>query len=75
MKLMGCGYFEVNRSLYDDMGYTVRQENIYSVVDQFPRITERQIPKGVGDVRYSIVLTESESWRINETELYTQIAE
>ena len=39
----------------------------------FPRITEQLIPNGVGDVQYSIVLTESESWRITVDDLFIQI--
>lgn len=75
MKLMEYGYFDIHKNLYDDNGYTIRQENVYSVCGYFPRITEKQIPKGVGDVRYSIVLTESESWRIDENDLFKQISE
>ena len=73
LKLMESGYFEMHKPFYDELGYTVRQENIYSVTGDFPRITEQQIPKGVGDVRYSIVLTESELWRINEDDLFGRI--
>ena len=75
MKLMEYGYFDIHKNLYDDNGYTIRQENVYSVSGDFPRITEKQIPKGVGDVKYTIILTESESWRINEIDLFKQISE
>jgi hypothetical protein len=34
---------------------------------------ENQIPIGVGDVRYSIVLSESEEWRINHETLLEEI--
>lgn len=73
LKLMESGYFEIHKSLYDENGYTIRQENIYSVNGDFPRITEQLIPNGVGDVQYSIVLTESESWRITVDDLFVQI--
>lgn len=75
IKLMESGYFDIHKNLYDDHGYTIRQENIYSVIGDFPRITEKQIPIGVGDVKYSIILTESESWRINEDNLFNKISE
>ncbi len=74
-KLIESSYFEIHKTLYDDKGYTVRQENIYSVIGDFPRITEKQIMTGVGDVKYSIILTESESWRINENNLFKKISE
>lgn len=75
LKLIESGYFDIHKNLYDDHGYNIRQENIYSVIGDFPRITEKQIPIGVGDVKYSIILTESESWRINEDNLFHKISE
>lgn len=75
LKLIESGYFEIHKKLYDNIGYTIRQENIYSVIGDFPRITEKQIPTGVGDVKYSIILTESESWRIDENNLLHKISE
>jgi hypothetical protein len=73
LKLLESGYYETHRPLYEDMGYTIRQENLYRVSGNFPRITENQIPIGVGDVRYSIVLSESEEWRINQETLLGEI--
>lgn len=73
LKLLESGYYDVHKPLYDERGYTIRQENIYRVTGNFPRITENQIPIGVGDVRYSIVLSESEEWRINYQTLLGEI--
>tara|TARA_B100000795_G_scaffold247519_1_gene213785 strand:- start:1029 stop:2030 length:1002 start_codon:yes stop_codon:yes gene_type:complete len=73
MKLMQANYFTEESHLYLDMGYSIRQENIYGVNDSFPKITENDIPKGVGDVHYSIVLTESESWRIQIEDMFNII--
>lgn len=73
LKLLESGYFDIHKPLYDERGYTIRQENIYRVTDNFPRIIENQIPIGVGDVRYSIVLSESEEWRINHQTLIGEL--
>ncbi|WP_071889600.1 PD-(D/E)XK motif protein [Haliscomenobacter hydrossis] len=73
MKLLEAGYYEVHRALYDEVGYTIRQENLYRVSGNFPRITENQIPTGVGDVKYSIVLSESEEWKIDQQSLFSEI--
>ena len=73
LKLLECGYYDEHKSLYEDSGYTIRQENIYRVEGSFPRLTEAQIPIGVGDVKYSIVLSESEEWRINQETLFVEI--
>lgn len=73
LKLLESGYYDIHKPLYDERGYTIRQENIYRVTGNFPRITENQIPIGVGDVRYSIVLSESEEWRINHQTLLGEL--
>jgi hypothetical protein len=73
MKLLESGYYEIHRPIYEERGYTIRQENLYRVYGNFPRITENQIPIGVGDVKYSIVLSESEEWRINPETLLSEI--
>lgn len=73
LKLLESGYYEIHRNLYNEKGYTIRQENIYRVSGNFPRIIESQIPTGVGDLKYSIVLSESEEWKINQETLLNQI--
>jgi len=73
LKLLESGYFETHRPLYGERGYTIRQENLYRVSGNFPRIIECKIPMGVGDVKYSIVLSESEAWRINQQTLFVEI--
>lgn len=73
LKLLESGYYDIHKPLYDEIGYSIRQENLYRVSGNFPRITENQIPIGVGDVRYSIVLSESEEWRINHQTLLGEI--
>ena len=73
LKLLESGFYEIHRPLYEEISYTIRQENLYHVTGNFPRITENQIPIGVGDVRYSIVLSESEEWRITQENLLSEI--
>jgi len=73
LKLMEYGYYEIHKPFYDEKGYSIRQTNIYRVIGNFPRIIESQIPIGVGDVRYSIVLSESEDWRIAQETLLHEI--
>ncbi len=75
MKLMEAGYFDVQKGLYSEIGYTIRNEDIYHVTGNFPRITEKQIPRGVGDVKYSIILDGLDSWKIDECTLFTKISE
>ena len=73
LKLFEAGYFEHHREYYEKTGYSIRQENIFKVTEDFPKITEQMIPAGVGDVRYSLVISANESWMIKENELFHQI--
>ncbi len=72
LKLLSAGYFENHRVYYTDTGYNIRLERIFFVTGSFPRITERQIAAGVGDVRYSIIIGDDVSWKISEEELFSQ---
>ena len=73
LKLLESGFYDIHRPLYEGRGYAIRQENIYRVTGNFPRLTENQIPIGVGDVKYSIVLSESEEWRIDQPSLFKEL--
>ncbi|HWA05147.1 MAG TPA: PD-(D/E)XK motif protein [Ignavibacteria bacterium] len=66
-KLMQGGYFFHHKPLYDNTGYFIRDESFYTVVDNFPRIEEADIHDGVGDVKYSIVLSNYSEYKISES--------
>lgn len=73
LKLLEAGYFSHHYDEYEETGYSIRQENTYRITDDFPRITESMIPAGVGDVRYSLIISANESWLIDEKQLFDQI--
>lgn len=73
IKLLSAGYFENHRILYSSTGYNIRQERIFLVTENFPRITESQIPGDVGDVRYSIVIGDEVPWKSSEERLFSQL--
>jgi len=52
--LQDAGYLDLHDSLYD-MGYNVRKEETFKVMDGFPRIID--LPSGTGDISYSLVLS------------------
>ncbi len=56
-KLISAGYFEHHQSKYQSTSFLVREEDLYKIENNFPRIEERDLLKGVGDVKYSIILT------------------
>lgn len=63
-KLISVGYFKHHESCYENISYLIRGEDFYKVTEHFPRIEEKDLMKGVGDVKYSIVLTaETEKYK------------
>ncbi len=65
-KLISVGYFEHHKPKYQNTSFLVRDEVFYNIEDRFPRIEEKDLLKGVGDVKYSIVLTsKTEKYKIN----------
>lgn len=57
-KLFEAGYFENHRDNYSDTGYFIRNETFYKVERDFPRIEENDLRNGVGDVNYSIIISQ-----------------
>lgn len=73
VKLLQAGYFIKHRSSYDKSGYQIRGEEYYLVNNDFPRIEENNIRKGVGDVKYSIILSEFTEYIIEYSALIKMI--
>ena len=73
LKLFEVGYFDIHKPIYRNTGYNPRQESIYRVEGEFPRIAENEIRHGVGDVKYSIVIADCLSFTRTETELFQDI--
>jgi len=69
-KLIEAGYFEHHRPLYAEIGYFIRQGVFYKVENSFPRIEERDIRSGVGDVKYSIVVSQCSDFIRTEEEVF-----
>jgi hypothetical protein len=69
-KLYEAGYFEQHFALYDSIGYFIRQETFYIVENEFPRIQENEIRSGVGDVKYSIILSQCEAFKQTEQSVF-----
>jgi hypothetical protein len=72
-KLLEGGYFDQHRDIYEPIGYFIRQELFYKVVNDFPRIEERDIRNGVGDVKYSIIISQCSAFIRTEQEVFKTI--
>jgi hypothetical protein len=69
-KLLEGGYFNHHETLYNDIGYLIRQEMFYRVQGNFPRIEEQDIRNGVGDVKYSIIVSQASEFVQSEPEVF-----
>lgn len=69
-KLIDGGYFQQHRSLYEETGYSIRETNYYQVKENFPRIEENELRKGVGEVKYSIIVSQCAQYLIEEHEVF-----
>lgn len=69
-KLLEAGYFSQHKYLYEVDSYFIRQEHFYSIERDFPRIEEADIRIGVGDVKYSVILTSCSDYKVNEISVF-----
>jgi hypothetical protein len=72
-KLLEVGYFEKHTHLYEEKCYLIRDENFYNIYGDFPRIKEKEIRNGVGDVKYSIILSQCNEYLVAENTVFNTI--
>ncbi|MFA9391653.1 MAG: PD-(D/E)XK motif protein [Prolixibacteraceae bacterium] len=73
-KLTNAGYFEHHRPQYQNISFLIRDEEFFDVKDDFPRIEEKDLMKGVGDVKYSIVFSsETEKYKTNLNQIIQKL--
>ena len=74
-RLFAAGYLDCHAANYEGIGYSSREINYYRVIGNFPRIIETDLRDGVGDVRYTISVTECKHYSISEAEFLDLIVE
>ena len=57
-KLREAGYLDVHGPRYERPGYLQHEALVFHVKEGFPRLTEREMPAGVGDIHYKISVAE-----------------
>jgi len=72
-KIYEVGYFDLQRNLYETVGYHIRQDEFYKVEKDFPRIEENDLRTGVGDVKYTIILSQCAPFSIGESEVFDTV--
>ena len=63
--LLERGYLDAHQVKYEHTGYSVRNSRFFLVQDEFPRIKETELRKGVGDVGYSISVAECSNYEVS----------
>ncbi len=59
------GYEANDESMYSDVGFSLRSFRAFLVEDGFPRIISRDLPSGIGDVRYSVSTASCSPFLVN----------
>lgn len=67
--LLQLGYLDAQVKLYDQTSYEIREENLFAVTGEFPRIVEKDLRQGVGDVSYSVNVAECKHFSVDFSEL------
>jgi len=73
-KLFEAGFFEHHFELYKNIGYHLRHESFYLVNGNFPRIQENDLREGVGDVKYSIIVSNCQEYIQSEIQVLEKIS-
>jgi hypothetical protein len=69
-KLSNTGYFDAQADLYEQTIYVVRSEHAFRISGNFPRIVTADLRPGVGEVHYSVSLSDCLPYLIPENELF-----
>lgn len=64
-KLLQTGYRDIDAQHYVER-YAIRSVRFFDVQDGFPRIVASDLRQGVGDVRYSILLSECDRFLVSD---------
>ena len=60
-------------SLYQKRYYLTRNENYYKIENEFPRIKENELRKGISDVKYTIILATCDEYLVNENQIFNTL--
>lgn len=73
LRLMQAGYLESQSDLYQSPSYKIQDARFYAVRDHFPRLTDENLPEGVGDISYSIIPSDLSDFEVASDDLILAI--
>jgi hypothetical protein len=68
-RLMAGGYLDIHAALYAGNSWKPSSVRLFVVDGDFPRLTEANLPPGVGDIRYSIIADDLGSYEVGIDEV------
>ncbi len=63
-RLMLGGYLDIHAPSYERKRYRVAIQRYFHVQRDFPRLTEANLPAGVGDIRYTIIVDDLSEYEV-----------
>ena len=72
-QLLQVGYYTAHEPLYENTGYTLREEMQWQVQEGFPRIGEDDLPVGVTNVQYSASVAAMHGFEAEWAEILSHI--
>jgi hypothetical protein len=73
-KLAEVGYHDEHAKLYEEPKYQIRSVVFYDVRDGFPRIQEKDLPVGIGELSYEIETSACAGYVVEESEVKKSFA-
>ena len=71
-RLVAAGYLDVHADLYRS-SWLVSAMRFFGVRGNFPRLTDANLPAGVGDIRYSIVADDLGHWEMTREDALAEL--
>jgi Putative PD-(D/E)XK family member, (DUF4420) len=68
-QLLLSGYLETHATRYADKGYVVRSQKVLHVHHGFPRLVEKDLPEGLGNVEYGLAIAACEAFALKASDL------
>lgn len=67
--LFQAGYLDIHARHYAQPSYSKRASHIFMIRDGFPRLVEKDLPPGVGDIQYTILLAQCMPFALDDQEV------
>ena len=73
--LLKAGYLDVHANLYQERCWQVSGCRFFHVHDHFPRLTEANVPPGVGDIKYSVIADDLSQYECQRSDVAKSLEE